>query len=140
MAYGRILIRDQNDKTDRKHEITEIDHAARTIETKAVTLVKIRIDCTRTTLASTVTYIKAWNGVPASVNTVAPDFQWPCSLIKIESHEFDIVGVFTDGLTIIATSTKENGNAGSAKTQAAPQATGPAATTIDIQVSTKLET
>ncbi len=140
MAYGRILIRDQNDKTDHKHEITEIDHVARTIETAAVTLKKIRIDCTRTTLASTVTWIKAWNGVPASVNTVAPDFMWPCSLIKKEPHEFNIEGVFTDGLTIIATSTKANGNTGASKTQAAPQATGPADTTIDIQVYTKLET
>lgn len=140
MAYGRILIRDQNDKTNHKHEITQIDHVARTIETAAVTLKKIRIDCTRTTLASTKTFIKIWNGVPASVNTVAPKFQWPIDTTKIEAHEFNIKGVFKDGMTIIATSTKENGNAGSSKTQVAPQATGPAATTIDIQVYTKLET
>lgn len=139
MAYGRILIRDQNNKTDHKHEITQIDHAPRTIETKAVTLKSIRIDCTRTTLASTVTWIKIWNGVPSSVNTVAPDFMWPCSLILKEPHEFDIKGVFTEGMTVIATSTKANGNAGSSITQAAPQASGPADTTIDVQIFTKLE-
>ncbi len=139
MAYERKIIGDQNNKTARKHQIVDLDVTPRVIETKAVTLEKIRLDGTKATLANTKTWLKIWNGVPSSVNTVAPDFQCPVDTTNIESHEFNIVGVFTAGMTIIATSTKANGNAGAAITQVDPQAAGPADDAIDVQITTKLE-